>query len=91
MNVYTTNKIRNVVLLGHSSATNFWNSASFVKIASIVPSIRSRLSLKFWIADADISADIFRATENTTAAKMQNTSIIERNKEIPLSVPFLLF
>ena len=46
--------------------------------------IRFRLSLKFWIAESDISRDIFCATEITTAPKIQNTSIIGTSREIRL-------
>ena len=49
----------------------------------MVPRIRSRLSLRFWIADADISWDSFRETENTTAPKIQNTDMIERSSHFP--------
>ena len=68
-----------------SCAISFWNWASFFTLDSMVAFISFKLSLRFWIADADISADVFLATENTTTPKTANTNIIERNREIPWS------
>lgn len=69
-----------------SCAMNSWNSVSLIKIASIVPLTRVRLSLRLLIAEDDISADVFLATENTTVPKIQKTNIIEISKE---PFPFL--
>ena len=42
----------------------------------MVPLISSRLSLRFSMADFDISREILRSTENTTPPIIQNTSRI---------------
>ena len=46
--------------------------------------MRSRLSLKFCMAELDISLAVFRDTENIIAPNMQKTNIMERSRERPL-------
>lgn len=47
----------------------------------MVLSIRSRLSLRFWTADSDISRAIFRDTENTIVPKTQKITMMGKSRE----------
>ena len=72
-----------------SWAIRAWKSASLFKMASMVHWIRSRLSLRFWMAAADISRDVLRATMYITVPKTQKTSKIERSRGPPLRCSLL--
>lgn len=50
---------------------------------------RSRLSLRFWMAEADISREIFRDTVVTIAPKMEKNKMISKSRERPLALPCL--
>ena len=45
--------------------------------------MRSRLSLRFWMADSDISLLIFRDTPNTMEPNMQKIRMMERSRGNP--------
>lgn len=51
--------------------------------------IKSRLSLKFWMAEADISRDIFCDTVDTIPPKMEKNKMIRKSKERYLVFPCL--
>ena len=64
-----------------SRARRDWNSASLFRMASMVHSMRSRLSLRFWMAAADISWEVRRATINTIVPNTQKMRRMERGRE----------
>ena len=51
--------------------------------------IRARLSFKFWMAEEDISLEIFLDTAYTTVPKTPKISMMDRSRAVPLLRIFL--